>query len=404
MAQVNENALNSAIRSVVINRKANACPMVVRLAWHASGTQNAKAGTGGSNGATMRFEPEASDPANAGLSIVRDMLYPIKQDHPNLSYADLWAKAGALSIEYMGGPPIKVKMGRSDAADGKACPPNGLLPDAAQGAAHIRDVFYRMGFSDKDIVALNGAHTLGRCHRVRSGYDGPWTRNPLKFDNAFFRNLLNLEWRKKDWDGPEQYEDTQTGELMMLPTDMAMKWDPEFRKYSEIYAKDQDAFFKDFQVAFGKLINFGVPDSEEKDPTEQEEINEEFREESMHGRYWMVEKLSKKADVNEPEASSGRTALHKAAFWGHEHIIELLIKSKVKPNVQDYNGDTALHDAVRFSHLKVVDMLIAAGADVKIKNKEGQDAVGVAQAYGKADLAARLAKGAPASGAPASKL
>lgn len=28
------------------------------------------------------------------------------------------------------------------------------------GAPHIRDVFYRMGLSDKDIVALSGAHTL----------------------------------------------------------------------------------------------------------------------------------------------------------------------------------------------------------------------------------------------------
>lgn len=28
------------------------------------------------------------------------------------------------------------------------------------GAPHLRDIFYRMGLSDKDIVALSGAHTL----------------------------------------------------------------------------------------------------------------------------------------------------------------------------------------------------------------------------------------------------
>lgn len=28
------------------------------------------------------------------------------------------------------------------------------------GAAHLRDIFYRMGLSDKDIVALSGGHTL----------------------------------------------------------------------------------------------------------------------------------------------------------------------------------------------------------------------------------------------------
>ena len=43
-------------------------------------------------------------------------------------------------------------------------------------AVHIRDIFYRMGFNDREIVALIGAHTLGRCHADRSGYVGPWTR------------------------------------------------------------------------------------------------------------------------------------------------------------------------------------------------------------------------------------
>ena len=33
----------------------------------------------------------------------------------------------------------------------------------------------RMGFNDQEIVALSGAHTLGRCHADRSGFVGPWT-------------------------------------------------------------------------------------------------------------------------------------------------------------------------------------------------------------------------------------
>jgi hypothetical protein len=28
------------------------------------------------------------------------------------------------------------------------------------GAPHLKDIFYRMGLSDKEIVALSGAHTL----------------------------------------------------------------------------------------------------------------------------------------------------------------------------------------------------------------------------------------------------
>jgi cytochrome c peroxidase len=53
-------------------------PVLVRLAWHASGTYDKETGTGGSNGATMRFVPEAGHGANAGLKAARDFLEPIK--------------------------------------------------------------------------------------------------------------------------------------------------------------------------------------------------------------------------------------------------------------------------------------------------------------------------------------
>lgn len=53
-------------------------PVLVRLAWHASGTYDKETGTGGSNGATMRFMPEGGHGANAGLSAARDFLEPVK--------------------------------------------------------------------------------------------------------------------------------------------------------------------------------------------------------------------------------------------------------------------------------------------------------------------------------------
>ena len=136
----------------------------------------------------MRFAPEREDGANAGLGIERDILQPVKRAVPEASTADIWTLAGAQAVELLGGPKINHAMGRTDATSGKACPPTGRLPDASQGADHLRDVFYRMGFDDREIVALSGAHTLGRCHKVRSGFDGPWTSNPLKFDAEYFRN------------------------------------------------------------------------------------------------------------------------------------------------------------------------------------------------------------------------
>ena len=54
----------------------------------------------------MRFAPEKDDGANAGLSIVRDMLHPVAEAHPEVSRADLWGLAGVCAIEFLGGPAV----------------------------------------------------------------------------------------------------------------------------------------------------------------------------------------------------------------------------------------------------------------------------------------------------------
>lgn len=215
-----DNAVRAAVTAAIINKKANVCPFTIRLAWHASGTfdkSDPSPRAGGSNGATMRFAHEIDDDANAGLAIMQDILKPVKKKFPDISYADLWTMAGTQALALTGGPRVAFGYGRKDDPDNTTCPPLGRLPDAAQGAQHLRDVFYRMGFGDKEIVALSGAHTLGSCHRTRSGFDGPWTTNPLKFDNDYFVNLLNITWKVRKWEGPKQYTDP-SGKLMMLPT------------------------------------------------------------------------------------------------------------------------------------------------------------------------------------------
>ena len=74
-----------------------------------------------------------------------------------------------------------------------------------------------MGFNDQEIVALSGAHALGRCHRDRSGFDGPWTFSPISVTNEYFKLLFDESWVWKKWDGPKQLEDKKTKSLMMLP-------------------------------------------------------------------------------------------------------------------------------------------------------------------------------------------
>ncbi|KAL8223019.1 hypothetical protein R6Q57_020418 [Mikania cordata] len=91
-----------------------------------------------------------------------------------------------------------------------------------KGSSHLRDVFYRIGLSDKDIVALSGGHTLGKAHPERSGFDEkPWTKDPLKFDNSYFVELLK----------------GHSNELLKLPTNKALVEDSKFRCYVELYAK-----------------------------------------------------------------------------------------------------------------------------------------------------------------------
>ena len=101
------------------------------------------------------------------------LLQPVKAKFPGISYADLWTLAGSVAIEYMGGPSIKWRPGRRDKTAAE-CPPDGRLPNADVKTAaatnrHVRDIFYRMGFTDEEIVALLGAHAVGECHTNRSG-------------------------------------------------------------------------------------------------------------------------------------------------------------------------------------------------------------------------------------------
>ncbi|KAJ2076853.1 heme peroxidase [Coemansia sp. RSA 988] len=233
-------------------------PVFVRLAWHSSGTFDTKTKTGGSDGATIRFAPESGHGANAGLDAARARLEPLKKKYPNISYGDLYTLAGVVAVQELGGPTVRWRPGRNDQKTAEDCTPDGRLPDAAQGAGHVRDVFYRMGFNDQEIVALVGAHALGRCHSTRSGFEGPWNASPTVFTNFFFTELLDNTWVPKKWNGPFQYVDKNSGAFMMLPADMAFKTDPQFRKYVDKYAADQDAFFADFAKAFTKLLELGV--------------------------------------------------------------------------------------------------------------------------------------------------
>ncbi|ETS86722.1 heme-binding peroxidase [Pestalotiopsis fici W106-1] len=277
----------------------SAGPVLVRLAWHSAGTYDAASKTGGSNGAGMRYEKEGGDPANAGLAHARAFLEPVKEKFPWITYADLWCLAAVVAVKEMGGPEVQWQGGRTDFTDDSKVPPRGRLPDAAQGSDHLRHIFYRMGFNDQEIVALSGAHNLGRCHGDRSGFEGKWVNQPTRFSNQYYRLLLQNDWKKKKLaNGLEQFvyvdeeieleEGEEPEELMMLPTDMSLLSDAAFRPWVERYAKDKDLFFAHFAAVFGKLLELGLV---------RDASGNIVNEENVEGGYQSAPKKSDTADT-----------------------------------------------------------------------------------------------------------
>ena len=169
-----------------------------------------------------------------------------------------------------------------DAQDSSAVTPDGRLPEADLGdnkrtAEGLREVFGRMGMSDREIVALAGAHALGYCHKEVSGYVGAWTPTPNKFNNLYFVLLMNLKWEPSSAQGKLQYAVAAEGgrkdgkavfwkertgdpstKLMMLPSDIALIEDAKFRPIVQQYANNQKQWFQDFAAAFQKLEELGT--------------------------------------------------------------------------------------------------------------------------------------------------
>eukprot|EP00039_Didymoeca_costata_P016839 m.307313 g.307313 ORF g.307313 m.307313 type:complete len:321 (-) comp16458_c1_seq4:3077-4039(-) len=240
--------------------RATLAPLMVRLAWHSAGTYDpVNKPHGGSNGATMRYEPESGYEDNRGLDLAREVLESVKQKHPAASLSDIWVLAGYVGVEDMEGPHIDFKPGRIDASTGgpNHCPPENRLPFFNESAKGIRDKFERMGFSDRDLVALVGAHTVGHTHIENSGFPfHNWDLTPQKFDNSYFDFLLRDWWNLDDEDPDHPYYRNRS--WLMLLSDFVLKEDPKFLEIVVEYSKDEASFHKDFASAFKRLTELGL--------------------------------------------------------------------------------------------------------------------------------------------------
>ncbi|CAE8643419.1 unnamed protein product [Polarella glacialis] len=248
----------------------NCGPILLRLSWHDAGVFSTGSLKGGCPNAAMRLPGggEGVFAANAGLpTVALDLLKPISDKYcPSLiSHADLWALAANVAIRLMGGPNIPTRFGRQDAkhwqeaVESQQC----RLPDGDKGAVHLRDIFYPKGFSDKAIVALSGAHTVGHCHLERSGFQGAWTEAPLKFDNSYFKELLSKTYVEETTQKGMPQSRHGTSQTIMLVSDLAMIQDPVFKEHVDRYAADQGSFFQDFLEAWMELQENGCTELRE---------------------------------------------------------------------------------------------------------------------------------------------
>ncbi len=181
-------------------------------------------------------------------------------------------------------------------------------PDPLAAAEQIRASFGRMAMSDEETVALiAGGHTFGKVHgagkpmacvneapagaamdeqglgwtnpngkgkgrdAVGSGIEGAWTTHPTQFDNGYFDMLLDHEWELRkspagawQWEPVDIKEEAKPVDVedpsirhnpIMTDADMAMKVDPTYRHYMELFRKDP-AYFQDaFARAWFKLTH-----------------------------------------------------------------------------------------------------------------------------------------------------
>lgn len=164
-------------------------------------------------------------------------------------------------------------------------------PDPKLSSHDIRQTFEIMGHSDRNTVALiGGGHAVGKGHgacpagggnppdvayatkpmeapwqgmcgtgvgkdAATAGFEGPWTTNPLKWDNEYYQNLLGKEWEKhKGPGGHWQWRiKGSDSNLMRLTSDIALLHDEKYLEYVKEFASNMDSFNEAFNDAWFDL-------------------------------------------------------------------------------------------------------------------------------------------------------
>lgn len=210
-------------------------PAMLRLAFHEAMTRNAMSASLSDEEARKQiFSTDEHEGLQPALAFVEDTLAALSgADMPVPRASDLIYLAGAVAVEITDGPfiPLSIPVRKRRVVDPRSQIPG--IPRETEVFSAMMIRFRRAGLDRKHLVALMGAHTLGKAHGRF------FTEDPYRFDNEFFKRL--------------QREDLSL-RLAMLQSDRELLHDERARELVELYARDQDVFFRDFVESYTAMI------------------------------------------------------------------------------------------------------------------------------------------------------
>lgn len=175
-------------------------PILLRAAFHSSGSYFLPNGSGGSNGGTIFHHGELEDDQNGCIDTATKQLEELFREHDAVPLSDAVIIAGTVALDVMEFPRmelVRVAGGR-DMIDGTAF--RDRLPSADDDPLELFTKHYGLNLSEL-VAFIGGAHNFGSAHGKCTGYVGQWTPTPLSWfgvggtEPTFFSDLLRDDWR-----------------------------------------------------------------------------------------------------------------------------------------------------------------------------------------------------------------
>ncbi|XP_061373667.1 peroxidase A2-like [Gastrolobium bilobum] len=140
---------------------------LVRLHFHDCFVQGCDASILLNDTATIVSEQSAGPNNNSirGLDVINQIKTAIENVCPGIvSCADILALAAEISSDLANGPTWEVPLGRRDSLTANKTLANQNLPAPTFNLTQLKSAFAVQGLNTTDLVALSGAHTIGRAH------------------------------------------------------------------------------------------------------------------------------------------------------------------------------------------------------------------------------------------------